>query len=526
MKKITLLVLLMWTSLFYGQEYLNEGFETSVPPSGWTDEAGSGDVGGYPWQQQDEYTNSGKTFTPLVGTYSAFYNELFNLTHAEDAGSPDAKDKWLISPSMDFTSASNPEIRFYETTRSGDFLTSNQFHVYYSTTHDGINFNEAQWVDLGNTPNSWATGPDDFVWKQRVEDLSAANGNSSVYIAFRYRGTIDIEWYIDEVLVRETPTCVEPSYGSISNIMSTSADFSWIKGPEGTETQWDVELVNLTTGETHDVDGTITSTSSNPYSFTSLTSGNTYAAYVRADCGGGDKSIWTGPFTFITQGTNDDCSGAEVIVQEVLGDPVNIVNGSISGASDSGIAENCFAGDPNDDVWYSFVARTESVNITVFTPFDGVVELFSTTDDTCGTLSALSIACADDVFGNDTEVLTRTGLTIGDTYFVRVYQYQTAPPTDGSFTIRIWSDQSLSVEDDNDLAEFKFYPNPVQDKLNLRAQDNIQKISVYNMLGQEVLRQAPNNNKAEVNMSALQTGSYFVKVTIDGVTETKQIIKR
>ena len=46
------------------------------------------------------------------------------------------------------------------------------------------------------------------------------------------------------------------------------------------------------------------------------------------------------------------------------------------------------------------------------------------------------------------------------------------------------------------------------------------------MLGQEVMRQAPNKNNAEVNMSGLQTGSYFVKVTINGITETKQIIKR
>lgn len=77
---------------------------------------------------------------------------------------------------------------------------------------------------------------------------------------------------------------------------------------------------------------------------------------------------------------------------------------------------------------------------------------------------------------------------------------------------------------ENELA-FSYFPNPVKNTLNLKAQNNIQNVSVFNMLGQEVLRTAPNALNSEVSMSNLQAGAYFVKVTINNVTETVRIIK-
>ncbi len=73
---------------------------------------------------------------------------------------------------------------------------------------------------------------------------------------------------------------------------------------------------------------------------------------------------------------------------------------------------------------------------------------------------------------------------------------------------------------------FTYFPNPVKNTLSLSAQNAIQNVSVYNMLGQEVLRTAPNTVTSEVNMSGLQAGAYFVKVTINDTTETVRIIKQ
>ena len=46
------------------------------------------------------------------------------------------------------------------------------------------------------------------------------------------------------------------------------------------------------------------------------------------------------------------------------------------------------------------------------------------------------------------------------------------------------------------------------------------------MLGQEVMRTSPNAINSELNIASLQTGAYFVKVTINDATETIRVIKQ
>ncbi|MBO6654884.1 MAG: T9SS type A sorting domain-containing protein [Psychroserpens sp.] len=82
-------------------------------------------------------------------------------------------------------------------------------------------------------------------------------------------------------------------------------------------------------------------------------------------------------------------------------------------------------GSADDDVWYSFQATntTHEVTAVAGTLYDVVLEVFS---GTCGTLA--SLACQDanyPLFGDpDEEIITLTGLTIGTTYYVRVYSWE------------------------------------------------------------------------------------------------------
>ena len=46
------------------------------------------------------------------------------------------------------------------------------------------------------------------------------------------------------------------------------------------------------------------------------------------------------------------------------------------------------------------------------------------------------------------------------------------------------------------------------------------------MLGQEVLRTAPNTLDSDIDMSNLQPGTYFVKVTVENATKTIKVIKK
>lgn len=73
---------------------------------------------------------------------------------------------------------------------------------------------------------------------------------------------------------------------------------------------------------------------------------------------------------------------------------------------------------------------------------------------------------------------------------------------------------------------FTFYPNPVQHVLTLKAAAQIEKVEVFNLLGQSVMTLTPNTMEAELNTEALQSGAYLMKVSIDGATKTFRVIKK
>ena len=61
---------------------------------------------------------------------------------------------------------------------------------------------------------------------------------------------------------------------------------------------------------------------------------------------------------------------------------------------------------------------------------------------------------------------------------------------------------------------FTYFPNPVNNQLSIRAQKNVDEITVYNMIGQVVLRQTPNSLETMVDMAEMQTGAYLSLIHI------------
>jgi len=86
--------------------------------------------------------------------------------------------------------------------------------------------------------------------------------------------------------------------------------------------------------------------------------------------------------------------------------------------------------------------------------------------------------------------------------------------------------QELHTENVETVDDFKYYPNPVKNKLSLKGKSVIQQVTIYNMLGQQVLSTAPNTLESIVNMSILNTGTYVVQVTINKLTKTIRVIKQ
>lgn len=79
---------------------------------------------------------------------------------------------------------------------------------------------------------------------------------------------------------------------------------------------------------------------------------------------------------------------------------------------------------------------------------------------------------------------------------------------------------------DNTFEGFSFYPNPTTNILNVNAKANIESISIYNVLGQELISVAPGNINAKVDMSGLSAGMYVMKATVNGTVGSFNIVKR
>lgn len=112
---------------------------------------------------------------------------------------------------------------------------------------------------------------------------------------------------------------------------------------------------------------------------------------------------------------NDDCINAITITPSLNFNCDSPVEGDTRGATQSFAGCN---GTANDDIWYRFTATrtTHYVNVTPLTMLNPVFQVFS---GSCGSLN--SIVCRNNAGNNLPESAALTNLTIGATYFIRVY---------------------------------------------------------------------------------------------------------
>jgi Secretion system C-terminal sorting domain len=69
------------------------------------------------------------------------------------------------------------------------------------------------------------------------------------------------------------------------------------------------------------------------------------------------------------------------------------------------------------------------------------------------------------------------------------------------------------------------YPNPASNQLSIKAKELIQKVTIYNLLGQEVLTKEPNSKTTTLQISQFQKGIYTVKTIIDDKESSSKFIK-
>lgn len=112
-----------------------------------------------------------------------------------------------------------------------------------------------------------------------------------------------------------------------------------------------------------------------------------------------------------------------------------------------------------------------------------------------------------------------TTLVSGTTYYVS----QTVNGCESS-RIAITVTQNLSIED-FDILNISLFPNPTNSIFNIKSNIVIQKVDVYNTIGQKLISQNINSNVSVLNIESFPNGYYFVKLYSELKSITIKIIK-
>lgn len=77
-----------------------------------------------------------------------------------------------------------------------------------------------------------------------------------------------------------------------------------------------------------------------------------------------------------------------------------------------------------------------------------------------------------------------------------------------------------------DLAQLKYYPNPVESELNIDYIDEITKVEVFTITGQKVLSKMYNHSEVKVDVSTLSSGTYMVRIETANASQFIKIVKK
>jgi hypothetical protein len=88
-----------------------------------------------------------------------------------------------------------------------------------------------------------------------------------------------------------------------------------------------------------------------------------------------------------------------------------------------------------------------------------------------------------------------------------------------------WKAQPVGIEK-LDLVEFHVYPNPTKDVWNLKGEERIEFVQVFDLRGKVVISAKVNAVTTSINATELNNGVYFVRVSSASGIKTLKLIKR
>lgn len=332
------------------------------------------------------------------------------------------------------------------------------------------------------------------------------------------------------VNILPAPSCPSPLGITTSIASATSVNINWTDNSAATGGyEWRVMNNNDPVATGTPVASGSTAAGITTALATGLVIDNTYQVYVRSLCDASTTSDWsnavnvflgycipnsTSTLDYISACSTTGAAGSNINLTQTQISP-NGYNNLFNTNTISHFADSSF------DMSVTYVGGGNGVNIWV------------------DWNNNLTFDANENVFYLVNGDLTKTGTitipagTPNGEYRLRVRAEWGAaanPPACGSITwgeamdFKLIVDSALSTNTVA-LSELKYYPNPVVDVLNLTNNTAIERVEIYNLLGQQVKQVRTNATQTSVQVGELAKGAYIVKAYADGAEHTFKIIK-
>lgn len=76
------------------------------------------------------------------------------------------------------------------------------------------------------------------------------------------------------------------------------------------------------------------------------------------------------------------------------------------------------------------------------------------------------------------------------------------------------------------LVDLSYYPNPMEDFIQVNHSNPIETIEIYNLLGQKVMTQSVNAQQSKLEVTNLASGPYFMRVSINAQSVMLKLVKK
>jgi phosphoribosyl-AMP cyclohydrolase len=340
---------------------------------------------------------------------------------------------------------------------------SNGYIYCYSTVNDPFSNN----IITGTTTETFAV-------------LNNLTPNTTYYFWIKANcGTTQSSWSTGSSFTTSSGNgCNAPTQLFYDGLTSTTNNIAWVEATPTPgngyiycySTVNDPFSSNAITGTTNEIFATLENLSPN----------TTYYFWVKSDCGTSQSNWAAGP-SFTTPSS----SGCNAPTQ-LFTDPESATTVNIAWVEATPT--------PNNGYIYSYSTVNDPYSSNVIT---------GTTTDTFAVLN---------------------NLTPNTTYYFWVKsncgQTQSDWVSGPSFTTSILEQEVFSLD------KIKLYPNPVKSIFTISLDKEISTVSVYNLLGEEVIVKTINANQTSINISELPAGTYLVKVNTEDSVKTVKVIKQ